>query len=60
MKDYIREWQRLGYGDIVDRFRRQHSLEKLQSLVNNSYISEKRKQALLRLIFKRSEELCGV
>ena len=58
MKDYIQEWKRLGYGDVVDRFRKQHSLEKIQSLVHNSYLSEKRKQALLRLIFKRSEELC--
>jgi len=36
MKDYIREWKRLGYGDVVDRFRKQHPLEKLQSLVSNS------------------------
>jgi len=60
MKDYVQEWNRLGYGDVVDRFREQHSLEKLQSLVNNSYISEKRQEALLQLIFKRSEELCGI
>ncbi len=60
MKDYVREWKRLGFGDIVDRFRKQHSLEKLQSLVENSYISEKRQKALLRLIFKRSEELCEI
>ncbi len=60
MKDYILEWKRLGFGDIVDRFRKQHSLEKFQSLVENSYISKKRQKALLRLIFKRSEELCEI
>jgi hypothetical protein len=60
MKDYVREWKRLGFGDIVNRFSKQHSLEKLQSLVENSYISEKRQKALLRLIFKRSEELCEI
>jgi hypothetical protein len=60
MKDYVREWKRLGFGDVVDRFRKQHSLEKLQSLVENSYISEKRQKALLQLIFKRSEELCEI
>lgn len=60
MKDYILEWKRLGFGDIVDRFRQQHSLEKFQSLVENSYISKKRQKALLRLMFKRSEELCEI
>lgn len=60
MKDYVREWKRLGFGDIVDRFRKQHSLAKLQNLVENSYISEKRQKALLRLIVKRNEELCEV
>lgn len=60
MKDYVREWKRLGFGDVVDRFRKLHSLEKLQSLVENAYISEKRQKALLRLIFKRSEELCEI
>lgn len=60
MKDYVQEWKRLGYGDIVDRFRKQHSFEKIQNLVENSYISEKRQKALLRLIFKRGEELCEI
>ena len=60
MKDYVREWKRLGFDDVVDRFRKKHSLKKLQSLVENSYISEKRQKALLRLIFKRSEELCEI
>jgi len=57
---FVREWKRLGFDDVVDRFRKKHSLKKLQSLVENSYISEKRKKALLRLIFKRSEELCEI
>lgn len=60
MKDYVREWNRLGFGEVVDRFRKQHSQEKLQSLIENSYISEKRQKALLRLIVKRSEELCEI
>jgi hypothetical protein len=60
MKNYVREWQRLGFGDVIDRFRKQHSIEKVQRLVENSYISEKRQKALLRLICKRSEELCEI
>jgi hypothetical protein len=58
MKDYIHEWNRLGYSDIVDRFRKQYSLTGLQRLIEKSNISEKRQKAILRLIFKRGEELC--
>jgi hypothetical protein len=58
MKDYVREWNRLGYGDIVDRFRKNLSQEKIKRLIEESYLSEKRQKALLRLISRRSEELC--
>jgi hypothetical protein len=60
MKDYVQEWKRLGYEDVVDRFRKQHSLEKLRCLIEKSYLSEKRQKAFLRLISKRSEELCEI
>jgi hypothetical protein len=58
IKDYVREWNRLGYGDVIDCFRKQLSLEKIKILIKKSYISEKRQKALLRLITNRSEELC--
>ncbi len=58
MKDYVHEWNRLGYGDVVDRFRKQYSLARLRGLIEKSFISEKRQKALLRLISKRGEELC--
>lgn len=60
MSDYVREWNRLGYSTIVDRFRKQHSLAKIRNLVEESYLSEKRQKALLRLISQRSEELCEI
>ena len=60
MKDYVYEWKLLGYSDVVDRFRKQYSLAKLQYLIEKSNISEKRQKALLRLISKRGEELCGI
>lgn len=60
MRNYVREWTRLGYGDTVDRFRSNYSLEKITSLVQKSYLSEKRQNALLRLMTKRSEELCEI
>ena len=58
MKDYIQEWKRLGYGNIVEQFRKNHSLIKIQGLIGQSYLTEKRKNALLQLITKRSKELC--
>lgn len=59
MKDYVHEWNRLGYENVVQRFRKRCSLEKLRGLIEESFIGEKRKKALFRLISKRSEELCG-
>lgn len=56
--DYVREWNRLGYDLIVDRFKKELSLIKIQRLIEKSYLSDKRKNALFRLITKRSEELC--
>ena len=60
MKDYVLEWNRLGYGNVVENFRKAFSLEKLTHIVQASFLSEKRQKALLRLISKRSEELCGI
>ncbi len=59
MKDYILEWNRLGYGDVVRRFKKNLSLATIKDLIEKSHISEKRKKALLNLILKRNEELCG-
>lgn len=59
MKDYVHEWNRLGYGDIVDRFRKQYTLAPVRALVEKSFISAKRQKAILKLISKRGEELCA-
>lgn len=59
MKDYVLEWSRLGYNDVVQRFKKNLRLKKIENLIEKSHLSEKRKQALLRLILKRYEELCG-
>jgi hypothetical protein len=60
MKDYVIEWNRLGYGVVVERFRKTYSLEKIRRLIEDSFLSEKRKKALFRLITKRGEELCDI
>lgn len=59
LKDYVQEWNRLGYTKVVQLFRKNLSLDRLQDLVEESFIGEKRKKALIRLIRKREEELCG-
>ncbi len=57
MKDYIHEWERLGYSDVINRFRKNVSLQKITKLINNSFLTSKRKNAILKLINKRIEEL---
>ncbi len=59
MKDYVLEWNRLGYGDVVRRFNKNLSLRMIKDLIEKSHLSEKRKRALFGLILKRNEELCG-
>jgi len=60
MKDYVLEWNRLGYGHVIQSFKKKLHIGTIKTLVEKSHISEKRKQALLRLILKRSEELCDL
>jgi hypothetical protein len=59
MKDYVCEWNRLGYKNVVQRFQKKVSLERLRKILEESFISEKRQKALVRLMSKREEELCG-
>lgn len=58
MKDYVLEWNRLGYSHVIQDFKKKLHLRTIKTLIEESHISEKRKQALLRLILKRNEELC--
>jgi hypothetical protein len=57
LKDYIFEWKRLGFESVVERFRKQISLDKIQKLIQSSYLTDKRKEAFFRLICKRTEQL---
>ncbi|MBI5345799.1 MAG: HipA domain-containing protein [Chlamydiae bacterium] len=57
MKDYIQEWNSLGYGYVVDRFRKAVCLEDLHDLIKKSFLTNKRQEALFRLISKRSNDL---
>ena len=58
MRDYVFEWNRLGYGNVVQRFQKKFSFHSIKQLVESSWISQKRQNALIRLITKRGNELC--
>lgn len=58
-KDYVQEWRRLGYQEVIGRLQKTCSIEFIERMIKASYISEKRQKALLRLIMKRYEELCS-
>lgn len=59
IKDYVLEWNRLGYNHVIQSFNKKLNLKTIKTLIEKSHISEKRKKALFHLISKRSEELCG-
>lgn len=57
MKDYVLEWQRLGFKSEVVNFTHRIDLKKLEALVRGSFVSTQRQDAILRLILKRYKEL---
>ncbi len=54
--DYILEWKRLGQEEHVMHFYRKINIEKILKKIEISFIQEKRKNALARLISKRYRE----
>ena len=59
MADYVEEWKRLGFENVVEKFRKEVDLPKVLLLVDESFLTTKRKAALKRLITKRWQELCN-
>jgi len=57
MKDYVREFIRLGYHDEVDEFQKKINTKLISQLINNSFCSPAMKEAITALIFKRIKEL---
>ena len=60
MSDYVREFKKLGYLDVITRFRENVSLGDIKALVDESFVSLKRKAAIVTLIEKRLQELNDV
>lgn len=60
IKDYVKEFYRLSYKDVVKKFYSKIQLTSIENIIKNSFISTKRKEALLRLISERYLELKNV
>lgn len=57
-KDYVKEWRRLGYDNIVQKAINAFAQDSIEEIIQKSFITEKRRNALIRLIKKRGDELC--
>ena len=57
MKDYVMEFQKLGFDKAINRFKSKIMMDEIESLISDSFICEERQQALLRLIKRRYQEL---
>lgn len=57
MKDYVKEWFRLGFKDEVIAFAQRIDLNIIESQIASSFLSNARKDAILRLIKRRYLEL---
>ncbi len=55
--DYVQELIRLGYKSEVNEFAKQVNISELKLLIEESFLSNKRKTAILNFIIKQYEEL---
>jgi hypothetical protein len=56
MSDYIAELKRLGYDEEIKIFLKKINLDKIESLIEDSFCTNPMKQALKKLIHKRYKE----
>jgi hypothetical protein len=59
MKDYVKEWFRLGFKEEVVNFAKRIDINRIKNLIDSSFICNKRKDAIFRLIQRRYEEICN-
>ncbi len=57
MLDYVKEWNRLGQISVVNKFRDKIAIDSLMEIIDKSFISDKRKESIKRLIKRRYLEL---
>lgn len=58
LRDYVKEWFRMGHKEEVVAFKAKVDIHAIHRLIEESFISEKRKRAFSRLIERRYQELC--
>ncbi len=56
LKDYVFEWYRLGFENIILDFYNKIDLENIISMIDNSFVSAARKEALKKLVKNRYME----
>jgi len=57
MKDYVKEFKKLGYQDVLKEFYQSIKIELLIQLITESYCSDQMKEAIKKLVKKRFTEL---
>ncbi len=58
MSDYVQEWVRLGFKNEVSHFAESIDLPQISLTIDSSFLSERRKTAMLNLCDRRYKELC--
>lgn len=57
ISDYVKEWFRLGFKEEVIHFIKRINMEKIEELVETSFLTPARKQAIFKLIKRRYLEM---
>lgn len=57
MKDYVKEWLRLGFKEEVINFGKRIDMQVIESMVTSSLLSQARQKSILRLIQRRYQEM---
>lgn len=60
MHDYVIEFQRLGFSDVINTFESKVNLSTINTIINQSFISQERKAAMIKLIEQRHKEMSYV
>lgn len=60
MEDYVKEFQRLGFGEEVGKFKANLDYETINSLIKSFFVSKERKNAFLNFIQRQYQEMNNV
>jgi hypothetical protein len=57
MKDYVKEWFRLGFKEEVLNFGKRIDMQRIDTMITSSLLSQPRQKAIWRLIQRRYQEM---